>query len=260
MPMPIVFPTVPQEPITRDPKLLVMFAQPKQGKTTALGMLEGNLLIDLEDGSDHVRGLILKASNLADISEILKGLKDQGLSYAYITLDTTTVLEEIAKELAKKLYQDTPMGKKWGKINPRTGKPNPGEDDITELPNGAGYHYLRKAFQKIVDSFKPYVTECLILSGHVKDKLITRDGKEVPEMELDLAGKLSRLTCSKADAVGLVRRVGNKVYINFNGGGDTIIESRSEHLAGKTILLTEKNTDGTFVSHWDDVFLNLKNQ
>lgn len=127
--MSIVFPTTPQEPITRDPRLLVLFAQPKMGKTTALGLLPNNLLIDLEDGSDHVKGLILKATSFAELVQIKDELIAQGISYDYITLDTTTALEEMSKDLAALLYKATPMGKDFGKK---------GSSDVTKLPNGAG--------------------------------------------------------------------------------------------------------------------------
>ena len=98
-------------------------------------------------------------------------------------------------------------------------------------------------FQMIVNGFKPFAKKCLILSGHVNDKLINKDGEEVSEMQLDLAGKLARIMYSKADAVGLMHRKGNKVFINFDGGGEAIVEARAEHLAGKEILLTEKLED-----------------
>ena len=42
--------------------------------------------------------------------------------------------------------------------------------------------------------------------------------------------------------------------INFNGGGDAIIEARSEHLSNKEFVLVEKTTDG-FVNYWDKIFL-----
>lgn len=99
----------------------------------------------------------------------------------------------------------------------------------------------------------------MILSGHVKDKLINKEGQEMTELELDLTGKLARIVCSRADAVGLVHRKKDKVYINFNGGGDSIIEARSKHLAGQTILLSEKNDQGDIIAHWDNIFTELSN-
>ncbi len=255
----LVFPTKPKEPLTMDPRTMIIFSRPKQGKTSALALLPDNLLIDLEDGSDHVGGLTIKASTFGELTNVLTELKKQGVTYPYITLDTTTALEEMSNKLAIMLYQNTPMGKTFGKMKDKaSGKmvddPNA---DVKKLPNGAGYLYLREAFQQIVNKFRPYATKCLILSGHVNDKLVEKDGKEISSMELDLTGKLSRIMCSKVDAIGLLYREKDKVYVNFDGGGDSIVEARAEHLAGKKILLTEKNENGDIVAHWEDIFKEL---
>lgn len=250
----INFPTTPKKPLNTNPKSLVLFSKPKQGKTTALSLLKNNLIIDLEEGSDHVGGLTVKANSFKELSLVRVGLKKQAITYDYITFDTTTMLEEYSKELAKKLYQDTPMGKNWGKPHPVTGKILPGQDDITKLPNGAGYFYVRQAFLKIIDGFRPFVNKCIILSGHVNDKLVNKEGEEVSEMQLDLSGKLARIVCSKVDSIGLLHRKKDKVYVNFDGGGDSIIESRSEHLRGKEILLTEKDDSGEIKAYWNKIF------
>lgn len=250
------FPKEPKEPLTVDPRTLIIFSKPKQGKTTALSLLENNLIVDLEDGSDHVGGLTVKANSFAELSNVLKELKAQNVTYPYITLDTTTALEEMSNTLAVKLYQNTAMGKSFGKINKGGKLVNDPNADVKKLANGAGYLYLREAFQQIVNSFRPFATKCLILSGHVNDKMIEKDGKEIQSLELDLTGKLARIMCSKVDAIGLVYREGTNVYVNFDGGGDSVVEARAEHLAGKKILLTEK-VDGKIVAHWEDIFKEL---
>lgn len=250
------FPTKPKQPLTQDPRTMILFSKPKSGKTSAVSMLPNNLIVDLEEGSDHVGGLVVKANNFAELSNILSEMKKQKITYPYITLDTTTALEEMSNTLAIRNYQNTPMGKSFGKIQ-KDGKlvddPNA---DIKKLSQGGGYLYLREAFQQIVNSFRPHATKCLILLGHVNDKMIEKDGKEIASMELDLTGKLARIMCSKVDAIGLVYREKDKVYVNFDGGGDSVVEARAEHLAGQKILLTEK-VDGKIVAHWDSIFKEL---
>jgi len=243
-------PKVPSKPITKNPQFMIIFSKPKAGKTTAFSMLENNLIIDLEEGSDFVGGLKIKANCTADLREIRKKLLDEksnGFTYDYITIDTATALEDIVNDFAIELYRNTPMGKNYGS--------KPGENDIKKLPNGAGYMYVREAFLKVVEGFKPLAAKCLILSGHVADKLINKNGEETSEMSLDLSGKLGRIVYSRADAVGFLYRQDNKCLLNFDGGGDAIIEARSEHLAGKEILLTEKMPDGKIKSNWDKVFI-----
>lgn len=242
-------PKTPSAPITRNPQFMIIFSKPKAGKTTALSMLENNLIIDLENGSDFVGGLKLKADSLKDLGEIKKALKeeaDKGFKYDYITIDTATALEDLSGPLAIKLYKNTPMGVNYGN--------KAGEDDVKKLPNGAGYLYLREAFLQIIEEFKPLAGKCLILLGHVSDKMVNKNGEEVSEMSLDLTGKLGRIVYSRADAIGFLYREDNKCILNFNGGGDAIIEARPEHLAGQTFVLTEK-VEGKLVSHWDKIFL-----
>ena len=124
----------------KNPKKIIIFSNPKSGKTTAVSALENNLILDLEDGSEFVDALkinILGESMKQNKSPltILRQVIDQltqankekgGYVYQYITVDTVSALEDIALELAGKLYQDTPMGRNWQ------------GDDVTKLPNGAG--------------------------------------------------------------------------------------------------------------------------
>lgn len=76
-------------------------------------MLENNLIIDLENGTDFLSALVVKANCVADLSDIAtsiaKANKDAGkFVYDYITIDNGTKLEELTLELALWLYQQTP--------------------------------------------------------------------------------------------------------------------------------------------------------
>lgn len=86
--------------------------------------------------------------------------------------------------------------------------------------------------------------------------MVNKNGEEISEMSLDLTGKLGRIVYSRADAIGYLYRDKDKCILNFNGGGDAIIEARPTHLAGQTIVLTEKNEKGELISHWDKIFIN----
>lgn len=128
------------------------------------------------------------------------------------------------------------------------------KDDVRKLPNGAGYLYIREAFFKVIDMFKP-LAPTLILICHVKDTMINKEGKELSEMSIDLSGKVSRLVAADADAIAYVYRDKKRTVMNFNGGGDCIVESRQEHLRGKEITIAESDDDNKIVSHWDRIFL-----
>jgi hypothetical protein len=127
--------------------------------------------------------------------------------------------------------------------------------DMRQLPMGQGYGHLRNAFSYILDTFTP-LCDCLILLAHCNEKQINKDGKEMFEMELDLAGKLRRTISAKADAIGFLYRKDNKTIVNFNGGGDAIIEARSPHLANKEFVLAEKDLKtGQFINNWNQIFI-----
>lgn len=239
----IELPSTKRDVIRKNPSFMIIFSKPKIGKTTALSMLENNLIIEMEPrGADYVSGLIVEANSAKDLLEIAKSIKEAGCPYKYITLDTATAMEDnIIGSIAIRMYQNTPMGANYK------------GDDLRKLPNGSGYLYLREAFNYIIDLFTP-LCECLILLAHCNEKQIDKEGKEMYELEMDLTGKTKRITQSRADAIGLLYRKDNKTIINFNGGGDAIIEARSEHLSNKEFTLIEK-IDNKFISHWDQIFI-----
>jgi hypothetical protein len=209
-----------------------------------MSLLEGNLLIDLEHGAGFVDATKVEANSIQELLKWADLIESEGKPYKYITLDTATALEdEIIMPLATKIYKNTQMGRTYE------------GDDLRKLPNGAGYLYIREAFKYVVDRFTN-LCDTLILTAHCVEKQIDKEGKEMFELEMDLSGKLKRVMASKADAIGFLYRSENKTYLNFNGGGDTIIEARSPHLTNKTFLLVEKDLEiGEFTSNWDQIFI-----
>ena len=115
--------------------------------------------------------------------------------------------------------------------------------------------YIREAYKAVIDGLKP-LFKYFILLGHTKDKIINKQGKELSENSLDLAGKLERIICADADALGYVYRNKNQTIINFNGGGDFIVEARPAHLRGKEIVIAESDENGKITTYWDKIFLN----
>jgi hypothetical protein len=226
---------------------MVLFGKPKCGKTVIASALENNLLIDLEDGSDFVEAMKIKVSSVKDLKEVKKAIIANHYPYDYITLDTATQLEEMILPLAKSKYKNTPMGKSFS------------EHDVRLLPNGVGYLYIREAYQEVVESFRRLAPH-IILLGHTKDKLINKEGKELSENTLDLSGKLARLIPAKADALGYVYRKKSQTIINFNGGGDSIVEARPSHLRGKEIVVAESDDQGNMTFHWDRIYQTNKHE
>lgn len=223
-----------------NPKRLVIYSKPKTGKTTSYAGLENNLILDLEDGSDYVSALKIKVTSLNELRDIGKQIKDANYPYTYITVDTVTVLEDLVKPLAVKIYRATSMGKNFD------------GDDVIKLANGAGYMYLREAFFQVldyIDTLAPHI----ILSGHIKDKQVDDKGELVQAANIDLTGKIKSLICSQADAIGYMFRRGNETYLSFKAMDDVTCGARPEHLKNKEILLAEE-VDGVYTTYWDKIY------
>lgn len=251
----IILPTEKNKPKVENPRFLIIFGKPKTGKTTAVSKLENNLIIDLEGGSEFLECLNVQARNMDDLGQIASAIsakiRENGVNpYKYVTIDNATRLEEITNSYALKLYQQTTMArKKDGTLY---------NEDVRMLPNGSGYIYLRLAIRKVVDTFKA-ICDTLILVGHVKDKMINKEGKEMSEMALDLVGKAADIICGEADAIAYCYREKKKTYLNFNGGNDILVEARAPHLRGQNIVISEANEANEITTYWDKIFLPEQN-
>lgn len=228
-----------------DPKNLLIFSKPKQGKSSALAELPGALCIDLEDGGyDYIDAVKVKANSVADIKEICKAIKEANYPYQFIVLDTITALEEMVKPMALKMYQETTAGSKF------TGK------NVLDAPMGAGYSKVREAMELVID----FVSKCapnIILVCHTKDSAVGDSDLNVKS--IDLSGKTGRILSSKSDAIGfLYRDDDSNTVLSFNTN-DKFVEcgARPAHLRNKDIVLGEMQEDGSIKYDWSRIYPSL---
>jgi hypothetical protein len=240
--MSIVLPTNKVMATQVNPKRLLVYSKPKTGKTTAFAGLENNLIIDLENGSDYVDALKVKINSLQELLDTGKAIKEAGKPYKYVTIDTVTALETMIMPLAIKLYKATAMGKCF------TG------DTVATLPNGAGYLYIREAFFQVLD-FIDTLAPHIILSGHIKDKVVDDKGEMVMSANIDLTGKIKSLICAQADAIGYMYRKENKTILSFKTNEEVTCGARPEHLRNQEIVITQLES-GVLTTSWDKVFIN----
>jgi len=240
-----------------NPKSIVLFSQPKTGKTTVAAALDNNLLIDLEEGSEFVDAMkidIIKEARKRDVlpiivlKETIDAIKqankdNEGYIYKYITLDTVTALEDVVLPLANKMYRDTPMGRNWE------------GDDVTTLPNGAGYRYTRTALSRVLNELEE-ICDTLIILGHTKDKDIEKKGEMITERSLDLTGKSASILCAAVDTIGYVYRDENETIIDFKPSQNFIIGSRSPHLKDTKIVVAVSDDQGNIKVDWSKIFIN----
>tara|TARA_Y100000361_G_scaffold154217_1_gene178823 strand:- start:5405 stop:6103 length:699 start_codon:yes stop_codon:yes gene_type:complete len=220
----------------KSPKNMIIYGPPKIGKTTVLSQLDNCLIIDLEDGSDMVDALKVKATSLDELTQIGKAIMKENKPYKYVAIDTISKLEEWCEEEAKALYMKTPMGKNFNTKYPGM--------SVLSLPNGGGYLYLRIAFKKWIDKLNK-LADHVILVGHLKDKVLDKKGQEVVVKDLDLTGKLKQITCAGADAIGYISREDDKTIISFDSLQDVTGGTRCPHLQGQTMPL-----------NWSQIFID----
>lgn len=252
----VELPTIKVKASRINPKKIIIFSNPKCGKTTAVAALENNLIIDLEDGSEFLDALKInvlaiakkeKISPLFALKEVINTIKKAneakgGFVYKYITIDTISALEDIALELGNILYKKTPMGRNFV------------GDDVTKLPNGAGYQYLYNAMDLIQEEIEE-LCDTFIILGHLKSKFVEKEGKEMEARGLALTGKYASTLCSQVDAIGFMYRENNETLINFTPSESLVVGSRPEHLKNKIVKIIESDKDNKLVVDWSKIFI-----
>jgi hypothetical protein len=261
----IELPFKEMEPKTDHIDLLVVFGPNKVGKTESLLQLPNSLLIDLEGSGRYYKGTYIDLKEvqmkegigpvtaLARLAEAIdKGNKEKGsYLYDFISIDSASILEDIAMGHATKLYKKSTIGANFT-----------GEDVTMELPKGAGYLWLRKAFEGILRPFLG-LSKTLILVGRVKDSSINKDGEDIEAIDLDLTGKLKKMISYNASGVGIMRRSKDDPYSNIlsfkSSSEDLATGARVEHISGKEFIISTKDPQsGKLTTHWDQIFTNLK--
>ncbi len=254
----IVLPVAKVKAANQSPKNLVIFSKPKVGKTEMLAGLEDCLILDLEKGSDFVDAMKMQAESVEEIKEIGEAIKKAGHPYKYIAVDTITKLEEICVPYAEVLYARTAMGKNWfkkkedGTYASDSGKKQYG--NILNMPNGAGYAYLRQAMSNIVEYIKTLAPR-IILVGHIKDVLLEKAGAEFNSTDLDLTGKIKRIISSQSDAIGYLYRKGNQNILSFKTTDEVSCGARPKHLRNAEVVISEMTEEG-LVTYWDRVYID----
>lgn len=242
----------------KSPKNLIIFSKPKVGKTSLLAELDDCLIIDLERGSDYVNAMKIQVSSVEEIKAVGEQIKKEDYPYKYIALDTITALEEMCIPYAEKIYSKTSMGKNWfktdafGALTADSGKAIYGT--ILNMPQGAGYPYLRDAFTRVIEYVKTLAPR-IILIGHIKDVLLEKAGGDFNALDLDLTGKLKRITTSQSDAVGYLYRKGKKNILSFKTTDEISCGARPEHLRNQEVEISELK-DGELMTHWDRIFID----
>lgn len=228
------------------PRRLLIYSVPKSGKTSTILKLPNLVHLDLEGGAKgFYEGRIVEINSYADLVSFFKEAAETNFHTQFLSVDTVSRLEIYAKDYAAFLYRKTPMGKNWN------GK------DITTLPNGAGYLYLRNAVLQLINKFQT-LCDNLILIGHIKYTNLSTDSEEVIVKELSLTGKLKDMVMADSDAIAFMYpgKESNERYLSFVSDGSTVSGSRVDHLSNKRILISKKN-ESDLETYWNVIYPEL---
>lgn len=259
----IVLPEKSTKPAVAEARRLFIYSLPKTGKTSNLTQLPNCLIIDMEDSGEFYEGMSFNVKRTAiengwtigktlmELSTSLKERAKSGKKYDFIVIDTTSALEDTARERATVLYKRSKIGQNFD-----------GKDVVAELSNGAGYDWLRKAFTEFYDMFQGVAAKCLILSGHVKLSSISKKGKDISARDIQLTGKLKQMITSDVDGIGYLFRdteAGKNILSFKREDSDLATGARLPYLAERDIVISEVDSKtNQLVTYWDQVFPSLK--
>lgn len=229
------------------PKRLLIYSAPKVGKTSLVLQLPGYHHLDLEGSAyGFYEGKIISVNSYSDLVAFFKEAREKKFKTKFLGVDTITKLEDFAKERAKILYQNSPTGKNWN------------GSDITTLPNGAGYAWLRIAFEELISKLHE-LCDYIILIGHLKNTSLSSDSEEIIIKELALTGKNKDITMANADAIGFMyvdKENPNCRILSFVAEPGTIAGSRVTALNGQRVKISEF-VDGVLKTNWNIVYPEL---
>lgn len=156
-----------------------------------------------------------------------------------------SALEDLAKEIALEKYKNSIIGKNFQ------------DNDLYNLPKGAGYGLVRESFETLLQVLEALPKKGLVLLGHVKISSMDKDGTELNFTDLDLTGKLKSIICKEASAIGILSRDKkdlNKNIISFKTNpGDIVTGARNKHIAGKEFVLSEMTSNG-LKTNWENIY------
>jgi hypothetical protein len=246
----VMLPAAPVKATRLSPRITVIYGVPKVGKTKVLADLPGCLILDTEDGASMYECLRVPINTAADVEKLIQAINAEGEArfkagktgddlypYKYGAVDTLDKLEAIAEVEATRKYRLSPLCSKEFKASGAT---------VTELPHGLGYYYLREELLGMINRLAG-VFKYLILSVHVKEKLLDKKGEQVKVNDISLTGKLGSMVCAKADAIGYLHRdtSGSDLQISFETSESHVMGARQAHLAGQK-----------FAFAWDRIYID----
>jgi hypothetical protein len=253
-------------PKSVNPNMSIIYGVPKSAKTTICSMLPNHLILELENGgANYITGRIQEINKASEFNEVLAKIRDSETKVCdFLIVDSGSKMDDWSEIVGTYNYMNKSQGKKFNREGEiPTGvkilHTDPRFETVHSLGEGYGYQHSRQVMIDWYDKLAELITlgkvMYIIILAHVKDKSIeSKNGDTVEHLEINLTGKVKSIYSSRVDAVGHLKRVNNKCYLNFAGDEKVISGGRCSHLNGE-ILISEKLPDGTIKAYWDKIYL-----
>lgn len=257
-----------------DAKDLLIYAQPKAGKTTILASLTKQLkgkavILNLEKGgTDYLEGYFLncykeQGDGYDEAFKNYKGFLDYLRTHVgevdYLGIDNLSVLDEWADIAGTYYYMQTTQGKKFNRDD--KGKLITHKDaewkSVTTLGEGVGWRFPREWFMSQIQEIMNLVPYRIWIV-HIKDKFIkdTVTQETIIGSEMNLTGKIKNMLAARVSTICKLVSDKDKRYLSFENENDSLIAgSRAPHLTGR-ILISDK-VDGEIVTYWENIYSKL---
>lgn len=204
-----------------DPSSIVLFGPAGSGKSTFGAALENNLIIDTEQSTDFLEGIMAVdvKNSMSRFSQVLKELaaykkEHKKMPYDYVTIDS---LDGLVHDI----------------IFPYVCKQH-GKKDISEFDYGAGYSQAKNILVSYMDFFDKNF-KCTIYMCHYKRTIFGDTELEFDMASLNFPASIKTSLVHMIDEVGLFYSAEGVRRINFIGSDNMEGKSRAKHLAGQDI-------------------------
>jgi DNA polymerase III delta prime subunit len=250
-------PTTKTKPLSDEPGFLILYGPPKVGKTSTVAQLADTLIISTEPGgTSFCECMSVEAFTYSAFEKACQDIIKEGRKYKRVCLDSVDAFERFCNVEANVRYKTSNIGMSFN-----------GRNILTDLPKGGGYPMFWDTIRDGLDLLTKTAPQ-IILVGHLKEKLLTEDVSQenADGGDLDLTGKVKNIVCSRADAIGLLKRKGRPrksnlmplqtdLWINFRTTDATNCGCRIERLAGKEFIFATHEDRN---AKWEEIFPSVK--
>lgn len=257
--------------IRSEPKTLVVYSFPKQGKSTIVAGLtkqlngKAKILCNEKGGYDGLNANVKYTKSFKELITYIEAFRDEPHDFTHLIIDGLTKLQEDCMIKGTLMYMSTAQGKAFNRTKDGVRlKPNdPKWEDASIVGNGFGWRWQREALIKLfLDDIILQMPEHLsvILIGHVKDNIVEEGvGTRISKNQIDLVGKNSQLLAGRVDAIAMLKRKGKVGLLNFNAAtSEGSMGSRYGYLQGE-IEISELLDNGEVITKWENVYPSIKN-